>query len=102
MLKRSNGRYMEKQTKRCAQMTGAHGKLIDKILMEASMSDYSYKNHDGYRSGADKFVEEYMDDGLFEYVPGGFNKHFKEFHPKPLKSVRPKSTMMVTEEELIS
>ena len=43
-----------------------------------------------------------MDYALFEYVPGGFNKHFKEFHPKPLKSVRPTSTMMVTEEELIS
>ena len=74
-MKRSRGRYTEKEVQRCAEMGGSFGKDIDKILNHAGV--LSFTESSSSRAGFKKrqqedimaFVNQFNADKLFSFVP---------------------------------
>ena len=72
MAKHCRGRYTDKEIQRCAQMSGAYGKSVDSIFAEAGLLDkeadsVSHKPH--FKKDIAKFVSEYQQDALVDYLP---------------------------------
>ena len=73
MAKRSRGNYTERQVNRCALMSGAFGREIDRLFGEAGLGD---GNCDIYQKrlksnvkDITKFVNEFAKDALLDYLP---------------------------------
>ena len=84
MLKRSRGRYTDEQVIRCAKMSGAFGKQIDRLFTSTGLADVATPGrHTGrsekYKQDIAKFVQEYKQDALHDYLPVREHQGFKSF-----------------------
>ncbi|XP_038047575.1 uncharacterized protein LOC119721568 [Patiria miniata] len=83
MLLRSRGRYTPKQVQRCAQMSGAFGKQIDRLITDGGLGDLVQGNGSKTRHANKKdvldFVKEFQKDLLFVYHPGRYHRGFEEY-----------------------
>ena len=82
MLKRSRGIYTERQVQRCAEMSGAYGKDVSRILAATTQH---HENRPGQTKKATvlagdvlKFTKIYGGDGLLSYVPGRSHRGMDE------------------------
>lgn len=84
MLKRSRGRYTDEQVMRCAKMSGAFGKEVDRLfstagLVEAVGTAHKTERSRKYISDISKFVKEYRKDALHDYLGGRCHQKFSNF-----------------------
>ena len=85
MMKRSRGRYTEKEVQRCAEMGGAFGKDLDRLLTSAGVVtfDDSFSRSDSQKrrqiEDIKEFVRDYRSDNLFGNVPGRFHEGLSNF-----------------------
>ncbi|XP_030852129.1 uncharacterized protein LOC100893251 [Strongylocentrotus purpuratus] len=83
MLLTSRGRFTEEQVKRCAEMSGPFGSSLDAMLTNANVVDmgakYQKQRRNVYEDDIVRFVEEYEQDALFDYLPGREHSAFQGF-----------------------
>lgn len=89
MMKHSRGQYSDLQIDRCSHIAGSFGKEMDRLMSCAGFgnigpADARRSSHSSpaYCRDVQKFVEEYIADGLFSYAPGRTFKGFKDFIPQ--------------------
>ncbi|XP_066264517.1 uncharacterized protein [Branchiostoma lanceolatum] len=98
MLKHARGRYTDTQVARCAEMGGPFGQELDRIFTRAGLGSFITHtvttSHDGrFQADIATFVEDFKEDGLFEYLPGRHHTGFEDFkygtrlkHPQKMGS----------------
>ena len=85
MLKNANGRYTDTQIERCAQMFGAFGKEMQRILNSSGLGQAaapittSQAFRRRMKADIGQFVKSYRHDELFSYVPGRFHEGYHDF-----------------------
>lgn len=88
MMKRSHGKYTDKEVQRCAKMGGDFGKDLDKLLTNAGVVSFedSRSSRDSHKKrqvlDIKAFVKEYQSDDLFSNVPGRFHEGLNNFRYK--------------------
>ena len=83
MLKHSGGNYTPQQVDRCAQMSCAFGKTLDKLVTISGLGEMA-RHNDGqvrrhYMDDIPRFLQEYTPYGLCSYVPNRFHVGFAGF-----------------------
>ena len=91
MVLRSRGRYTPKQVQCCAQMSGAFGKQIDRLITKGGLGDLvqgtSSSRPDTNLKDIADFANEFRKDALFTYHPGRYHRGFEEYvHTASIKS----------------
>ena len=90
MLKHSGGNYTPQQVDRCAQMSGAFGKTLDKLVTISGLGEMA-RHYDGqvrrhYMDDIPRFLQEYTPYGLCSYVTNRFHDGFAGFrHSKTIR-----------------
>lgn len=82
-LKSGKGHYNIKNVERASQLVGTLGKDLDKVYQSQVAGTYAKKqagSKKNYHQDIYKFVEEYIDDRLFEIIPGREHSAYTEFH----------------------
>lgn len=73
MLETAGGRFTEDQMKMCAKMGGRFESSLDAMLTNANVDmgvRHQKERRNGYEDEIVRFVEEYEQDALFDYIPG--------------------------------
>jgi hypothetical protein len=82
MLKNSHGNYTPTQVDRCAKICGPLYKELD-ILLSASGLGITHYTHDKkelrHTKDVAKFIADFKEDQLLDFIPGRFHKGFEHF-----------------------
>ena len=86
MIKRSRGRYTDKQIKRCSQLGGAFGKEVDKIFQKSITEQQATgvgpkQANKTSNEDLEEFFDLYGPEGLFRYQPDRNPRHLPQTTP---------------------
>ena len=81
MLLYSGGNYIERQVNRCAQMSGAFGKTLDKVMTMSGLGQLA-RRHDEptclhVQEDLPRFLQEYRPHNLCGYIPNRQHQGFQ-------------------------
>eukprot|EP00057_Strongylocentrotus_purpuratus_P003906 XP_003727623.1 PREDICTED: uncharacterized protein LOC100893656 [Strongylocentrotus purpuratus] len=82
MLETAGGRFTEDQMKMCAKMSGQFESSLDAMLTNANVHmgvKHQKERRNGYEDEIVRFVEEYEQDALFDYIPGREHPAHQQF-----------------------
>lgn len=83
MVRNSRGNYTDKNILRCARISGPFGRTLYKLFTQAGLVDMAAldarKASPQYSRDIQRFIQDYQEFALYDYLPGRQHDSFPEF-----------------------